>query len=148
MVQRSIDALQPLADNLESATYQTFERDAPKYERYGAALRQALHDAAFARSSAAAAHAPGAPAATTAARTAARGSNEAGGSLLAQDSDGSNSAVQEVDEAEDAPVQIMVLGAGRGPLVAAALRAADSLGIPVQVRDLLSGVPADMQSAA
>ena len=36
--------LQPLADNLEAATYATFEADAVKYERYRDALFAALHD--------------------------------------------------------------------------------------------------------
>jgi protein arginine N-methyltransferase 5 len=40
--------LQPLQDNLESATYETFERDSTKYEVYGEAVRQALVDAAAA----------------------------------------------------------------------------------------------------
>ena len=33
--------LQPLQDNLELQTYETFERDAPKYTAY----EQAIHDA-------------------------------------------------------------------------------------------------------
>lgn len=36
--------LQPLADNLESATYETFERDPVKYEQYEAAVAAALRD--------------------------------------------------------------------------------------------------------
>ncbi|KAG5461504.1 MAG: PRMT5 arginine-N-methyltransferase-domain-containing protein [Olpidium bornovanus] len=36
--------LQPLADNLEAATYATFEKDPVKYERYEEAVRRALLD--------------------------------------------------------------------------------------------------------
>ena len=36
--------LQPLMDNLESQTYETFERDPVKYERYEAAIAKALVD--------------------------------------------------------------------------------------------------------
>jgi type II protein arginine methyltransferase len=36
--------LQPLMDNLESQTYETFERDPVKYERYKQAVRLALEE--------------------------------------------------------------------------------------------------------
>jgi PRMT5 arginine-N-methyltransferase len=36
--------LQPLQDNLESATYETFERDGRKYEQYQLAIAAALMD--------------------------------------------------------------------------------------------------------
>ncbi|CAK4632352.1 unnamed protein product [Aphanomyces euteiches] len=64
--------LQPLMDNLESQTYETFEQDPVKYERYQVAITQAL-------------------AATS----------------------------------EDKESVVMVVGAGRGPLVRCALRAAE-----------------------
>jgi len=64
--------LQPLQDNLESATYETFEKDPIKYQQYEKAIAQALADR----------FGP-----------------------------------------DDTPC-VMVVGAGRGPLVAAALRAA------------------------
>jgi len=38
--------LQPLGDNLESQTYETFEKDPVKYARYEEAVKQALSDAA------------------------------------------------------------------------------------------------------
>lgn len=65
--------LQPLMDNLESVTYETFERDASKYIQYEEAVRCALLDV--------------------------------------------------VDEDQEGTV--MVVGAGRGPLVRASLRAAE-----------------------
>lgn len=36
--------VQPLMDNLEAQTYETFEKDACKYQQYQAAIRQALSD--------------------------------------------------------------------------------------------------------
>ena len=68
--------LQPLQDNLESQTYETFERDAIKYDVYQEAIRTAL--------------------------------------LEWTDHEGN----------EAKPIVIMVVGAGRGPLVTAALSAA------------------------
>lgn len=68
--------LQPLQDNLESATYETFERDGVKYEQYERAVHAALLD-----------------------------------------------RVPE-SEAESRRVVVMVVGAGRGPLVRASLQAA------------------------
>lgn len=65
--------LQPLMDNLESVTYETFEKDASKYIQYEEAVRCALLD------------------------------------LVNPDEEGS----------------VMVVGAGRGPLVRASLRAAE-----------------------
>ena len=44
--ERAQAPLQPLAHHLESATYATFERDAPKYEAYADALHHALHERA------------------------------------------------------------------------------------------------------
>jgi protein arginine N-methyltransferase 5 len=68
--------LQPLQDNLESQTYETFERDSTKYKVYGEAVRQALLD-----------RVPASEAATTV-------------------------------------TVLMVVGAGRGPLVSASIAAA------------------------
>jgi protein arginine N-methyltransferase 5 len=67
--------LQPLGDNLESSTYETFEKDPVKYARYEEATKQAL---------------------ISAAKKAPTGEN----------------------------LVIMVVGAGRGPLIRAALRGA------------------------
>ena len=76
--------LQPLADDLESSTYETFEQDPIKYARYQEAVCKCLTEK----------HAP----------------------------------------APDGPVVIvMVLGAGRGPLVAASLAAAAEAGRAVRV---------------
>ena len=74
--------LQPLADDLESGTYEVFEQDPVKYKQYQAAVRLALTER----------HAADGPAAT-----------------------------------------VMVLGAGRGPLVAASLAAASESGRVIKV---------------
>ncbi|KAJ3090438.1 hypothetical protein HK102_003760 [Quaeritorhiza haematococci] len=68
--------LQPLMDNLESATYEVFEKDPIKYREYERAIRRALEDRVPANS--------------------------------------------------DRVTVIMVVGAGRGPLVERALRAAEA----------------------
>jgi len=68
--------LQPLQDNLESQTYETFERDRPKYEAYQAAIEYALRE-----------YNPYAP---------------------------------------EEQIVLMVVGAGRGPLVAAAISASEA----------------------
>lgn len=73
--------LQPLQDNLESQTYETFERDSPKYNAYESAIYDALQTPSF-------------------------------------------SSVQ---------VVVMVVGAGRGPLVAATLLASERAGRDVKV---------------
>lgn len=77
--------LQPLMDNLESATYEVFEKDPVKYTEYQRAIREALLD---------------------------RVTDE---------------------EAKTKVVTLMVLGAGRGPLVRAALEAANESGRQVKV---------------
>ena len=87
--------LQPLMDNLESQTYETFEKDPVKYKRYEEAVRQALVDRQAAHAAARTAAAAEAPAM--------------------------------------APVVIMVVGAGRGPLVNASLQAARAAGVAVRV---------------
>ena len=68
--------LQPLMDNLDSGTYQVFERDTIKYDLYEEAMHRALLD--------------------------------------------------RPDNAAAEPYVIMVVGAGRGPLVRRALAAADA----------------------
>ena len=76
--------LQPLMDNLESATYETFEQDPIKYARYQEAIELAISD-----------HQKKFPAAPH--------------------------------------TVVMVVGAGRGPLVKASLRASDAAGRKIKV---------------
>jgi len=108
--------LQPLADNLESATYEVFERDPVKYERYEEAVRQAL----FHRLSQVPAPSPDMSGEPTPAEAAAAVEN---GSLADRDA----------SAATDSTIVVMVLGAGRGPLVRATLRASASSRIAVKV---------------
>lgn len=77
--------LQPLMDNLESQTYEVFERDPVKYSQYQKAIYQALLDRVPA------------------------------------------------EEKDNKVILVMVLGAGRGPLVTASLNAADKAGRRIKV---------------
>ena len=81
--------LQPLQDNLESGTYETFERDRAKYDAYEAAVARALQDRGG--------------------RPAAEGGADAGHQV------------------------VMVVGAGRGPLVRASVRASQKTGVRIRV---------------
>ena len=83
--------LQPLMDNLESQTYETFERDPVKYERYEAAIVEALSDL----------------------------SRIGSGSVSIND--------------QHSEFVVTVVGAGRGPLVAAALSASKATGVRIRV---------------
>lgn len=78
--------LQPLQDNLESGTYETFERDRAKYDAYEAAVARALQDRAAAGAGTDASH-----------------------------------------------QVVMVVGAGRGPLVRASVRASQKTGVRIRV---------------
>ncbi|PRP88838.1 hypothetical protein PROFUN_00306 [Planoprotostelium fungivorum] len=78
--------LQPLMDNLESQTYETFERDATKYQLYEDAVFECLTDM------------------------------KNGGKLEGR-----------------THIVLMVVGAGRGPLVKASLRASVRAGCPLKV---------------
>jgi protein arginine N-methyltransferase 5 len=75
--------LQPLQDNLESQTYETFEKDPVKYVQYEEAIHQCLKD--------------------------------------------------KLQAGKEAPFTVIVVGAGRGPLVCAVRRAADRLETGVTV---------------
>ncbi|XP_033223876.1 protein arginine N-methyltransferase 5 [Belonocnema kinseyi] len=82
--------LQPLMDNLESGTYEVFEKDPVKYSQYQLAIYQALLH-----------------------------------------KDAANNKKDENEELR--PVIIMVVGAGRGPLVRAALNASETARVPVKI---------------
>jgi type II protein arginine methyltransferase len=87
--------LQPLMDNLESQTYETFEQDNTKYDKYEEAVAQALVHM--------------------------RGVLRIG---VRED---------EGERLQTRAVVVMVVGAGRGPLVAATLSAACSTGTDIRV---------------
>ena len=80
--------LQPLTVNLESVTYEVFEKDPIKYEWYERAVARALHD------------------------------------WLEQGKPTSN---------PDGRVVVAVVGAGRGPLVSRALKAAEDVGVEIDM---------------
>jgi type II protein arginine methyltransferase len=80
--------LQPLTDNLESVTYEVFEKDPVKYDWYERAIALALRD---------------------------------------WEDDGKTGS------GSDGKVVVAVVGAGRGPLVTRALRAAETSGVDVSV---------------
>lgn len=97
--------LQPLADNLDTHTYNVFEKDPIKYDQYQRAIAQALIYLQKKR----------------AAEKITESSNKGTGQ-------GDNN---KVDNKE--PVTVMVLGAGRGPLVRATFNAADITSCNVKV---------------
>eukprot|EP01065_Artemidia_motanka_P031664 TRINITY_DN3816_c0_g1_i1.p1 TRINITY_DN3816_c0_g1~~TRINITY_DN3816_c0_g1_i1.p1 ORF type:complete len:649 (+),score=214.30 TRINITY_DN3816_c0_g1_i1:113-2059(+) len=78
--------LQPLMDNLESQTYEVFEKDPVKYARYEEAVFECLQD------------------------------------MKKQDK-----------VPTDGPVTLMVVGAGRGPLVRSSIRASERAEVPLNV---------------
>eukprot|EP01084_Bolivina_argentea_P213321 362323_1 len=91
--------LQPLMDNLESQTYETFEQDPIKYDQYEKAIAKAIHVRKLA----------------------------SGCRLVTEDEIQKNSALA----LPILDIVLMVVGAGRGPLIRAALRAAESVGIVI-----------------
>lgn len=108
--------LQPLMDNLESQIYETFEKDPVKYANYQAAIAKALH-AMIQRLSTE------------------KGGMENGnedGSVEAQNDDEFIVDKQSMNFCPS-PIVVMVVGAGRGPLVAAALSASFETNIPIKV---------------
>ena len=96
--------LQPLMDNLEAQTYESFERDTIKYTQYERAMVSALHAIKLRR--------------------------DALGDLIV---DKSSQQMSVEGENNDQTVVITVVGAGRGPLVASALAAAAEVGLTVRI---------------
>ena len=105
--------LQPLQDNLESQTYEVFEKDVTKYTQYEEAILTAL-------------------------QTLKRRSSAAEASTTATDTkeslqpNGHHRSTAPSNGAE-APVVIFVVGAGRGPLVRASILAGQRAGRAVRV---------------
>lgn len=99
--------LQPLADNLDTHTYNVFEKDPIKYDQYQKAIAQALTDL------------------------------QKGPSQVIN-ADIATANAQELGQGDTADkkketITVMVLGAGRGPLVRATLNAADITNSKVKV---------------
>jgi type II protein arginine methyltransferase len=128
--------LQPLMDNLESQTYETFERDPVKYERYEEAIRRALIDLK-------ATAATGKSGVNSSKSGIEMGHSTSGVSADDTCSDTMNTETETEAEAEKVcgnsqddtvfTAVVTVVGAGRGPLVAAALSAASKAGVLVTV---------------
>jgi protein arginine N-methyltransferase 5 len=131
--------LQPLMDNLESQTYETFEKDPVKYAQYQKAVVLALRDFVKARTSPDAATAAAGDPATATAQPTAPGAPAADGppppppdSATAADATGAAAqaaaaaaaaAAAEPGAPRVVEAVLMVVGAGRGPLVRASLAA-------------------------
>lgn len=93
--------LQPLADNLDTHTYNIFEKDPVKYRQYQSAITQALQDVKL------------------------NDMIKNIGVIEINENNLNNLTKYNVDDEYDKVFTVMVLGAGRGPLVRATLNAAD-----------------------
>ncbi|CAH2100096.1 unnamed protein product [Euphydryas editha] len=104
--------LQPLADNLDTHTYNVFEKDPVKYDQYQKAISQALSDIQKRKND----------------------DDQECHSCFTDPQD--NTEIGQSDDIvkkNDEPITVMVLGAGRGPLVRATLNAADITNSKVKV---------------
>ncbi|KAK5018784.1 hypothetical protein LTR16_001258 [Cryomyces antarcticus] len=98
--------LQPLTDNLESITYEVFEKDPIKYDWYERAIAAALRDW--------------------------RALDKPRSGLEVSQGADNNDYINENSDGKGRVV-IAVVGAGRGPLVTRALRAAETTGVPIEL---------------
>lgn len=152
--------LQPLMDNLESQTYETFEKDPVKYEQYREAVVLALRDFVHTRTS------PPAPLAGTAAGPAMSHAQPTAqptapvpdapttdappppppGSAAADEKGAAAKAEPAADAAaplsREVEVVLMVVGAGRGPLVRASLQAGAQVAAELAAAPKPPGAPA------
>jgi len=129
--------LQPLMDNLESQTYETFEKDPVKYEQYRKAVALALRDfldrthpgalsGALAARSSGSAPAPGGKGKSKGKAAAEQATPPPPPGLGASDAamvDDGTAAEAEEGAVTSVEVVVMVVGAGRGPLVRSSLAA-------------------------
>lgn len=118
--------LQPLMDNLESQTYETFEKDPIKYTQYESAIAKALYIMKQRLEALKGTHHN-----ITTSRTDSDDRTD-------QTTDSVPLLIENDDDNEDIidsdiTVIVMVVGAGRGPLVAATLSAAFQTNINVKV---------------
>ncbi|XP_049887187.1 protein arginine N-methyltransferase 5 [Pectinophora gossypiella] len=103
--------LQPLADNLDTHTYNVFEKDPIKYDQYQKAIVKAMNDL----------------------KTKQTSESNVDSDKRTTDAiiDTSNECVK--SDIDKKPLTVMVLGAGRGPLVRATFNAADITNTKVKV---------------
>lgn len=117
--------LQPLCNNLDYTTYETFERDSIKYIKYQEAITAALQDLIklneFSTTTT-----------TTTNNTKADQNGNANGN---SNGNGTISGIQteEITVKQRRPIVIFVLGAGRGPLVDASINASVNTDIDIKV---------------
>jgi protein arginine N-methyltransferase 5 len=93
--------LQPLMDNLESCTYETFEKDPIKYSQYEKAIGKALVNIYH--------------------------------QLQRKEMVEDNTEKEKNDTKATRKVNVMVVGAGRGPLIVATLSASNQYNIPIKI---------------
>ncbi|XP_063367944.1 protein arginine N-methyltransferase 5 [Cydia amplana] len=108
--------LQPLADNLDTHTYNVFEKDPIKYDQYQKAITQALQHLLKKREN------------STCEQNETKDLSDVINRLQLGSGDNKQCA-----EEKDGPFVVMVLGAGRGPLVRAALNASDIVQTKIKV---------------
>ncbi|XP_063539976.1 protein arginine N-methyltransferase 5 [Cydia strobilella] len=108
--------LQPLADNLDTHTYNVFEKDPIKYDQYQKAITQALQHLLKRREN------------SSCEQNETKDLSDVINRLRLGSGDNKQCA-----EEKDGPFVVMVLGAGRGPLVRAALNASDIVKTKIKV---------------
>ncbi|XP_063627348.1 protein arginine N-methyltransferase 5 [Cydia splendana] len=108
--------LQPLADNLDTHTYNVFEKDPIKYDQYQKAITQALQHLLKKREK------------SSCEQNETKDLSDVINRLQLGSGDNKQCA-----EEKDGPFVVMVLGAGRGPLVRAALNASDIVQTKIKV---------------
>lgn len=117
--------LQPLMNNLSSGTYEVFENDLIKYVMYERAIQAALVDFRTKGGFNQTINFGGPPLQTEFENYFSE-VEQSSKEILDRKDEISNGGVE-------TPVQIMVFGAGRGPLIVRALNASRNCGVPVQI---------------
>ncbi len=139
------EPLQPLADDLENATYEVFEQDPVKYERYETAIFKALMTCRASSNSISYESANLMRWRHLQAMTPITGGAESSRKRKLNPSEDNvgleydhQKAYEEYKRCTEhlKPIQVAVVGAGRGPLVACALRAAAKAGIFIRLECL------------
>ena len=141
------DPLQPLMDNLESATYEVFERDPIKYQQYEEAIYQAILDLSKKKKEYNSAkraqlkqeegqHSVGTQTTHISISTATTSTSTSSPAEPSAKSENVNSkqATTSASNSEDEDkLVVMIVGAGRGPIVEAAMRAEHRTKIPIKL---------------
>jgi protein arginine N-methyltransferase 5 len=124
------DPLQPLMDNLESATYEVFERDPVKYQQYEDAIYRAILDISKRKKETISQKKREHDEANETEKiVSGEVASETKPLSKASSSASTSSAGWKLDEM----LVVMVVGAGRGPIVEAAMRAEQRAKIPIKL---------------